>query len=139
MTPRCLLPVLAFLLSASIGAPASSQAPALGEQWEVTSQMVLEGMPMQMPKQTQRVCQPKNWTEPPGAKRDESCRITDLRTSGNTTTWNMTCTGPDAMSGRGEITRTPTSYAGAITMSSEYGGMKIQLSGKLLGECQLPK
>ncbi|MBM4383668.1 MAG: hypothetical protein FJ091_09905 [Deltaproteobacteria bacterium] len=90
MTPRCLFPVLAFLLFTSLGAPASSQAPATGESWEVTS-------------------------------------------------WNMACTGPDAMSGRGEITRTPNSYAGAITMDSEYGAMKIQLSGKLLGECTLPK
>jgi hypothetical protein len=137
MTPRAL--ALTALLLASLASPASSEAPATGESWEITSQMVMEGMPMQMPKQTQRVCQERNWTEPPGAKRDESCRITDLRTSGNTTTWNMTCTGRDAMSGRGEITRTPNSYSGAITMSSEYGGMKIQLSGKLLGECALPK
>ena len=137
MTSRTLA-LAAALLLASLAAPASSET-AMGEQWEITSQMVMEGMPMQMPKQTQRVCQEKNWTEPPGAKRDDSCRITDLKTVGNTTTWNMTCTGRDAMSGRGEITRTPNSYAGAITMSSDYGGMKIQLSGKLLGECTLPK
>lgn len=129
--------LVASLLLASLASPASSEAPATGESWEITSQMVMEGMPMQMPKQTQRVCQEKNWSEPPGAKRDENCRITDLKTVGNTTTWNMTCTGRDAMSGRGEITRTPNAYNGAITMSSEHGGMKIQLSGKLLGECEL--
>jgi hypothetical protein len=138
MTARALA-LTAICSLASFASPASSETPATGEAWEITSQMVMEGMPMQMPKQTQRVCQEKNWSEPPGAKRDESCRITDLRTSGNTTTWNMTCTGRDAMSGRGEITRTPNSYTGAITMSSEYGAMKIQLSGKLLGECELPK
>jgi hypothetical protein len=135
---RALAPIAA-LLFASLASPAPAEAPATGESWEITSQMVMEGMPMQMPKQTQRVCQPKNWSEPPGAKRDENCRISDLRTVGNTTTWTMACTGRDAMSGRGEITRTPNAYTGAITMNSEHGEMKIQLSGKLLGECNLPK
>lgn len=138
MTSRALSFTAAVVL-ACLAAPSSAEAPATGESWEVTSQMVMEGMPMQMPKQTQRQCSPRDWSEPPGAARDENCRITDLKTVGNTTTWNMACTGRDAMSGRGEITRTPTSYAGTITMSSEEGGMKILLSGKLLCECTLPK
>ena len=52
-------------------APARAAGPP-GVQWETTSQMVMVGMPMQMPAQTMRICAHKEWTKPPPGG-DKSC------------------------------------------------------------------
>lgn len=131
----------ALLLLGSLALPAAGETPQPatlpGDSWDVTSQMSMEAMPMAMPEQTQRVCSPKNWTEPPpGGSRD--CRASDFKTSGNKSTWSVQCSGPPAMTGHGEITRTsPDAYTGSIRFESPEGGMTVKLSGKRVGECRV--
>lgn len=126
---------LAFAPGAFAAAPAAP-AKEPGELWEVTSRMSMEGMPMQMPAQKQKVCSPKNWTEPPVAGADEKCTMLDFKNTATKSTWKMTCPGPPAMTGVGEITRTgPDAYTGTMKFTSEEGAMTMALSGVRVGDC----
>jgi hypothetical protein len=124
-------------LAATSDSPLPPAVP--GESWEVTSQMSMEAMPIAMPAQTQRVCTPKDWKEPPGGTRaGDECRTSDFKTSGNKSTWNVQCTGAHAMTGRGEITRASAdAYSGFIKFSSADGAMTVQLNGRRLGACRI--
>jgi hypothetical protein len=112
--------------------------PGPDELWDVTVKM--ESMGMAMPAQTTQVCVKKNRA---GAdlvpKNDSDCRMTDVKTSGNRTSYSMVCTGETPMTGRGEITSTPTSYDGMMTMKSTKRGEEFEMtqrySGKKVGTC----
>jgi len=126
---------LLLALSAS-GAGAAPAAKEPGDLWEVTSKMSMEGMPMEMPATTQKVCSPKTWTEPPGGNADKHCETIDFKNSATTTTWKVRCAGPPAMTGEGEITRTsPDAYTGTMKVKSPDGEMTMKLSGRRVGDC----
>ena len=131
---------IALVVSACLAAAAGSKPAAVahgnGDLWAVTSQISMPGMPMNIPAQKQDVCAPKDWKEPPGAQNpQQNCQISDFKTVGSKTTWNMKCTSPDS-TGSGEITRTsPTSYKGSITMTSSDGTIDIKLSGERVADC----
>jgi hypothetical protein len=138
MRARRSLPCFAAaLLLGSAATPAAGDPASAGESWEVTSQMTMPGMPMQMPAQTRRVCvKPDAAPENP----DPSCRNTELSRTANKLIWRVECTGEHAMSGRGEITySSPSAYTGSIRFESAEGGMTLELSGKKLGTCQAPR
>ena len=76
-------------------------------QWEQTVEMQMQGF--SMPAQTTKVCVPKKGLkEPPGAGRDEKCKVTNVRNDGKTMTWSMVCDGDEKMSARGRSSRGPT-------------------------------
>lgn len=64
-----------------------------GERWEVTGKMEMEGMPFAMPPQTQEVCIPKGKQGDPNysRKNDGSCKMTDVKQSGNTVKFKGSC------------------------------------------------
>ena len=135
--------VTATLLVLGMAAVTAADAPPArekGDMWEVTSQMSMEGMPMAMPAQTTKVCAPKDWKEPPApADEQRKCKNSDFKTSGSTVSWKVTCAGPPAMTGDGEITRDGAdAYTGLIKFASAEGSMKIKLGGKRTGVCDLP-
>jgi len=126
---------LLLVLSAS-GADAAPAGKEPGDLWEVTSKMSMEGMPMEMPATTQKVCAPKTWTEPPGGNADKHCETIDFKNSATTTTWKVRCAGPPVMTGEGEITRTsPDAYTGTMKVKSPDGEMTMKLSGRRVGDC----
>jgi hypothetical protein len=114
-------------------------APGSGDLWDVTTQMVIEGMPagMGMPARTQQVCAAKEWNKPPVAQDPQHpCEIVDFKSTPTMSTWKMHCPGPPAMDGNGEISRSsPTAYKGYMKMSSEEGAVTINLSGRRVGDC----
>jgi hypothetical protein len=126
----------------SISGWAAETAPAakeVGDSWEVTSQMSMEGMPMNMPAQTMKVCTAKEWKEPPvAADERRKCKNTDFKKDGAKITWKTFCESPD-MTGDGEITRTGDTYAGTLKFTSGQGSMTTKLSGKRLGDCEIKK
>jgi uncharacterized protein DUF3617 len=126
---------------AGIMADAPPAAPARGEQWEVVSQMSMEGMPMQLPPQKTTVCAAKEWKEPPGANDEKrKCKSSDFKMTGPKATWKVHCEGPPPMDGTGEITRDGAdAFSGAIKFVTTEATMNIKLTGKRLGECDNPK
>ena len=107
-----------------------------GYMWEVTSKMSMEGMPMEMPAQTRRVCAPKSSDEAP-LPPDDRCQTSDVQRTPSKVTWTVRCAGPPAMTGTGEMTLlSPTEYKGWMKMSSEQGAVTMTLSGRRTGECE---
>lgn len=123
-----------LLLIGAMSLFAAEPAGNTGELWEVTSKMSMEGMPMEMPAQTMRVCSAKEWTEPPPGGPGE-CKTSDFKRNGNKISWTTTCSGPPAMTGVGEITRDGDAYTGAIRFSSDEANMIVKLNGRRVGSC----
>ena len=75
---------------------ASTVAAAVDMQeglWEITTRMEMPGMPFPMPAMTNKVCIGKGEEKNPGkSKEDKDCEMTDVKTSGNKTSWKMRCT-----------------------------------------------
>jgi hypothetical protein len=109
-----------------------------GILWQMTSQMVMEGVPMAMPPQMMKQCTARQWTRPPPGG-DKTCVNSDYTVVGNKATWKMKCSGDMPMTGTGEMTFEGTdSYAGAIKATAEGMSMIIKLSGKKIGTCDKP-
>ena len=144
-TIRSLAAAAALVLLSSIPAfaaePAAAAAKEMGDLWESTSQMSMEGMPMALPAHTLKICAPKEWQEPPGgADESHKCTNSDFHVDGAKAMWKSVCAGPPAMTGEGEITRDGAdAYAGTIKFTSSQGSMTIKLSGRRLGPCEVPK
>jgi len=126
--------LLAWLLVMS---PLLSQSAETGDLWEVTSRMSMPGMPGEMPAQKQTICSPKDWTEPPApADEGQSCQSSDFAANGSRYTWKLSCSGPPAMTGKGEVNRVGSdTFDGSIQFTGEMGSMAIKLDGKRLGPC----
>ncbi|HEX4886348.1 MAG TPA: DUF3617 family protein [Casimicrobiaceae bacterium] len=120
--------------------PLFKPGPGPDDLWDITMKMEMPGMPMAMPATTQQMCIKKNRG---GAdlvpKNDSDCRMTDVKTAGNKTTYTMVCTGDTPMTGKGEITSTPTSYDGRMWMKSTKRGEEFEMtqvySGRKVGTC----
>ncbi|MEQ1629277.1 MAG: DUF3617 family protein [Gallionella sp.] len=119
----------------------SSVAQAAGndELWAVTTKMEMEGMPFAMPGQTSNVCIEKGKQNDPNravpADKDQNCKMSDVKVSGNKSSWKMKCTGKEPMTGSGEMTSGNGSYTGKMQMHSADGDMNMRYDGKRIGTC----
>ncbi len=110
-----------------------------GYIWE--NSMEISAMGMKMPMQTTQICQPKEWREPPGAQQqDSNCKMSDLKQSPSKVSWKVKCSGPDPVTGSGEMNfQGDTRYSGVVRMSMKEGETLMKLSGKRLGPCEYSK
>jgi hypothetical protein len=130
------LAALLLVPSLAAAAPPAAAEREPGVQWEQTVEMQMAGV--SMPAQTSKVCVPKKgMTEPPGSgRKDDKCKVSNVRNVGNKMSWTMVCEGEEKMSGEGEIFQKPDGYDGKMTMRSAQGEMLMKLSGKkLTGDC----
>lgn len=114
---------------------------ASGELWEITSKTEMPGMPFAMPATTQQVCLAKGEATDPhkSAPPDKDCQITDIKKSGNKTSWKIRCDrNGEVMNGSGEITTRADGYEGVTRLNGKSGGHDIDMtshfSGKKLGQ-----
>lgn len=115
-------------------AGASDMKPGL---WEITTSVEMPGMPYQPPPQTIRHCYTEQDVKENPVPKDDTCKITDLKTSGNKTTWKMVCTGEAASKGEGEmIFYGDSAYEGKNRMEMQGMLMTTKYKGKRLGECK---
>jgi hypothetical protein len=105
-----------------------------GEKWRTT--MSMSAMGMTMPGMTNEVCTPKNAQTAP-MEVDKNCKTLNHRRSGNRETFDMVCTGKDAMEGTMEITYLGKDhYTGKMIARTADGEMTMNYEGrKLPGEC----
>lgn len=140
IAPLVVLVVFAFT-SAAI-----AQSPIRPGRWEVIMQMEMANMPVKMPEMKTTQCiTPEQAKDPAsslprgpqdgrgGAKND--CKVSDYKVSGNTVTWQMACTTPQAINSTGEMTFTDNSYTGTMKMTSPQGPMTMKVNGTRLGDC----
>ncbi|MDO8754231.1 MAG: DUF3617 family protein, partial [Anaerolineales bacterium] len=75
-----------------VGALSTAAVGAPGEWWEVAAKMEMPGMPFTMPSTTTKVCIAKGAVNDPNqSMHDKECKMTDVKTSGNKTSWKMRC------------------------------------------------
>jgi hypothetical protein len=95
---------------------------------------------MSMPGQAQQICIKKGQNVGEGSvPRQDNCKVTEMKTSGNKTVFAMECQGQEPMSIRGETTATPTSFDSRMSMkSTKRGGdyeMTMASTGRKIGAC----
>lgn len=120
----------------------AEEAAAPGDLWEITSQMSMEGMPMALPANKIKVCAAHEWKEPPGSADPRmKCTNSDFRMDASgKATWKVTCAGPPAMTGEGELTRDGAdAWSGMIKFAASEGTMNLKLGGRRLGTCEKPQ
>jgi len=102
---------------------------APGEYWEMTNKMEMAGMPFAMPATTTKVCMPKGNEKDPKYTADKECQVTDVKVSGNKTSWKVRCDHKgEILNGSGEMTGTPDKSEGIIRMNGVSGGQKIDMT-----------
>lgn len=127
-----ILTIITSMLSAAVYA-------APGEYWEVTTKMEIPGMPFAMPATPTKVCIAKGGeTDPRKTSGDKNCKMSDIKTVGNKVSWKARCDhNGEVMTGIGEQTATPHSYAGKMQLSGKSEGqdvnMNMAFSGKRIG------
>jgi hypothetical protein len=109
------------------------------ELWDVTTKMEIPGMPMAMPAQTTQVCLKKDRKPDDAIPKQDDCRVTDSKVTGNRLTYRMVCTGKNPMTADGEITSSPTSYEGRMRIRSTKKGEEMDMvqnfRGQRVGAC----
>jgi hypothetical protein len=96
-----------------------------------------------MPTQKLVHCVTKKDLEDPAAalpsgnpgQTNSNCKVSDHKTVGNKVTWNMSCSGPQPMTGSGEIVVNGDSYVGTMKMNMDKGEMTMKYNAKRLGDC----
>lgn len=113
------------------------------ELWEITNKMEMEGMPFAMPGQTNKVCMQKGKQNDPAQAlpkdKEQDCKMSDVKMSGNKSSWKMSCSGKHPMTGVGEMTSSSGSYSGKVKMHSADGDMNMSYEGKRIGSCDYAK
>jgi hypothetical protein len=123
-------------------APPGGMRPGL---WETTISSNMSGG---KPFSTRACVTAQQLEDPKGAlpKMDGSgmkCDQLDYKTSGNTVSWKMRCTGEMPMEGSGQMTAGPDSYSGKMDMVMKMQGQTMNMSqtmaGKRIGDCPATK
>jgi hypothetical protein len=121
--------------------PAAASPPLQPGLYEISMQMVMKGMPMQMPVTPQDIASGNAYAS---GKNSKDCKISNLRQSGNTVSYDFSC----AMEGRrglmvGHSSGTSTATGYDILMNGHFvpavEGMSAfnqKMSGRRLGDCK---
>ena len=139
---RILAPLLALAVITMTSFVVAQANPMRAGRWEVTMQMEMPNMPVQMPTMKNTRCVTQQEIDSPNRglptgpeKNPQNCKVSDYKVSGNTVTWAMACTGQPATTGTGEMRFTGDSYEGLIKMTMDQQQMSMKMSGKRLGDC----
>lgn len=133
--------VLAFAVEASFGAGVNMKEG----KWETTVQMKMEGLPFPMPPITFKTsqCLTQKDLVPNTAGKNQSCKMTDQKISGDTITYKVTCAEKDGSTstGEGKITYSGSSFQGTVktTVTDKAGNTtsssSMTLNGRRVGDC----
>lgn len=130
--------LLVVLLGCAMGSGVSLAA-GNDELWEVTNKMDMPGMPFAMPGQTSKVCMQQGKQGDPNQAvpkdKEQDCKMSDVKMTGNKSSWKIACTGKNAMTGNGEMTFGNGAYSGKMQMHSKDGDMTMSYEGKRIGSC----
>ncbi len=111
--------------------------------WEMTFKNEIKGMPMQMPASTVRQCITKKDAVPQEKpEKNQECKITSSKITGDTITWTMQCRSKDStVDSDGKVTYKGDSSEGISNTTVKQKGqepmqMKSRWSGKWVGPCK---
>jgi hypothetical protein len=106
--------------------------------WEITSKVEMQGMPMEIPPTVMKHCYSKADVadQKKVIAREQNCKVTDMKTSGNKLSWTMECTGKNAATMTGETVFGSDSYTSVMHMKAQGHNMTTKVKGKRIGDCQ---
>ena len=110
-------------------------------QYEITFKSEMKGMPISMPATTVKQCITQKDPVPSQSAAGQECRITDMKTEGNTVTWAMECTQQgNSMQATGSMTFQGDRFEGEteMKMGPQAGNMVLitRMPGMRIGECE---
>ena len=133
----CTLSVLCMLLAA---------LPVWGldlkpGKYEITAKVEMAGVPGGMPPQTTTQCLNEQNPVPESSAGAQGCKITDMKTKGNTVTYTMECNQQGMKTkSTGEMTYNGDSFEGTTqtSMGPAAGGMNVTtvVKGKRISKCE---
>ena len=119
-----------------------AQAVRRDGRWEVTSQMSMTGMNMNMPPTTMTQCITKEDVDDPskqmapqgrgGAAPD--CKMSDFKVDGNKVSYKMVCTSPQPATATAEMIYGVDKFDGTMTMEMNRGGQQMTMINKMTGK-----
>lgn len=110
-------------------------------KWEVTTTTEMVGVPGMagmVPPVTHTQCLEKGEFVPQSEQSSKECKISDIKMSGDSVSWKMTCSGKSGeMEGTGTVTYKGDTMTGTMNMVLKGAGMQIKntISGKRIGAC----
>lgn len=138
------LGLLSGLMAASAAALAAAPNFKEGE-WGTRYRMEVVGAPFPMPPITMRrsACLTRDNYIPDNSQKNQDCKVSDQKVSGNTVTWKMHCkTREGSIVGTGKITYKGERYSGVMEsrMTSAEGAAmpmtyRYMMEGERLGAC----
>lgn len=136
MARKTLAVAIVWLASLAFAHAGSGQAFQEG-LWEITVDVDMPGMPMKMPPTTFTQCLKKDKAVPMDQKPGQECKVKDVATKGNTTSWTMECSNPGGqMTGKGTVTYTGDKMEGSMQMQGQGMSMTSHYKGHRMGECR---
>jgi hypothetical protein len=108
--------------------------------WEITTQVEMKGMPP-MPPNTIRQCITKKEPVPEMGDKNNECKITDQKVSGDKVSYTVECKSKEGvMIISGTSTYTGTTMNGTATTNFKIEGqpemqMESRTTGKYVGDC----
>ena len=123
-------------------ASAVAQSPMREGKWEVSTQMQMADLPMQLPATKSVRCITKANLQDPGSTLpsgspdpNADCKVSDYKAEGKAVTWRLACSTPEKMTGQGSIVVDGDHYDGTMKMTMDQGGMTMKYTGKRVGDC----
>ena len=106
--------------------------------WEITSKMEIPGMPVPMPPITFKQCMTNQNPVPNQSQSGQECRTKNVKTKGNTVSWDMICDSQEGeMKRSGKITYKGDRFNGVVmTDIPGQGQMKMTMTGRRIGKCK---
>lgn len=108
-------------------------------KWEITTKTEMAGMPSQSITHTQ--CIANDDLVPMSDDANQECQVKNIKISGNTVFWEISCGGQGGqggqMDGTGEVTYNGDTMKGKMEMTIQGMNMKVTniLAGKRIGPC----
>ncbi len=108
-------------------------------KWEITTKTEMAGMPSHSLTHTQ--CITSNDLVPMSGDANQNCQVKNMKTIGNTVSWEISCGSQGGqggqMNGTGEVTYTGDTMEGKMEMEIQGMDMKVKnsLSGRRIGPC----
>ena len=133
----CALSVLCMLLA---GLPVWGFNLKPGK-YEITAKVEMPGMPDGMPAQKMTQCLNEQNPVPDTSVGAQGCKITDMKTKGNTVTYSMECNQQGMKTkSTGEMTYNGDSFEGTTltSMGPAAGGVTVKtvVKGRRIGKCE---
>ena len=108
--------------------PALAMAQGRDEQYDVTIKMAIEGMPMEMPAISQRLCVKKGANDGDFVPRQENCTVSGATRAGARLTFKVACAGKDPMTGTGDFKFDANGYNGQIRFKGKMDGEDVDMT-----------